>query len=139
MTTPGDSPGLGELPTALRRSFAPLAKTAFGLGLGAVSGGTLFLVTAYHLVARPAAPEGLQAHPFEGDPVGHLWLLENFFLGYDPVTWGGALAGLAWGLALGFALGFAIAGLRNAFLSAWLRYLRLRGNLTANRDFLDQI
>ncbi len=130
---------LDELPPRVRSRFLPLRKGALALAIGIGSGGLLFLVTAYHLCLRPGVPEHFANHPFEGDPVGHLWLLRQFFPGYDPVTWTGALAGLGWGLGIGFAVGFAIAAVRNTVLASWLLLVRARSNLAANRSFLDQI
>jgi hypothetical protein len=131
---------LKELPQPLRRAFAPLRKRALGMATGLVTGGALFLLTAYHLVFEPSVPTHLlEGHPFEGDPVGHLWLLRQYFHGYDPVTWSGAAFGFVWGAAAGFVLGFGLAALRNGVVQAWLIVVRARGNLAANKGFLDQI
>lgn len=130
---------LDELPLPLRGVFAPLRKRALGLATGVVTGSALFLLTAYHLVFEPAVPAHLTNHPFEGDPVGHLWLLQQYFAGYNPVSWSGALYGFAWAVGVGFVLGFGIAGLRNRIVQAWLFVVRARGNLDANKGFLDQI
>ncbi len=130
---------LAELPPRLRDSFAPLRKRAMGLAVGLTSSLLFFGITAYHLVFQPEVPAHLENHPFEGDPVGHLWLLVQYFPGYDPVSWEGAFAGFAWGLGAGFVLGFGGAALRNAVVASWLFVVRMRGNLDANKGFLDQI
>lgn len=130
---------LDELPPRLQRAFAPMRKRALGLATGLVLGALVFGVTAYHLVFQPGVPEGLTNYPFGDDPVGHLWLLQQYFAGYDPVSWGGAAIGFCWGAGVGFVLGFAIAALRNIIVQTWLLVVRARGNLQANKGFLDQI
>ena len=138
MATP-ISEDVEELPPRLRQAFAPLRKRPLGFATGLVLGGALFLVTALHLVFHPGVPEHLTNYPFGDDPVGHLWLLEQYFPGYDPVSWAGAASGFAWAAGAGFVLGFGIAALRNGIVQSWLFIVRARGNLDANKGFLDQI
>ena len=130
---------LDQLPPRLRQAFAPLRKRALGLAMGLVTGLVLFLITAYHLAFDPSAPAHLANHPFDGDPIGHLWLLQQYFSGYDPVSWTGAAFGFVWAAAVGFVVGFGIAALRNGIVQGWLMVVRARGNLDANKGFLDQI
>ena len=76
MTSTEVKEALKELPPALRFAFAPLVKRALGFAVGIVFGGTLFLVTIYHLIFGPELDF-------------HLWLLANYFFGYDPESWSG--------------------------------------------------
>jgi len=139
MTNPSVSEELSDLPPVLRRAFGPLHKRALGLAVGATVTGLLFLVTAYHLVFQPGIPEAMTHRPFGRDAIGHLRLLSQFMPGYDPASWQGALVGVGWAFAYGFVLGFAIAALRNTVVRASLFTVRARGNLDANKGFLDQI
>ena len=139
MTTPSVTEELSELSPVLRRAFGPLKKRALGLAMGTTLGGLLFLVTAYHLVFQPGIPEAMTHRAFGEDSIGHLRLLSQFFAGYDPASWQGAFIGLGWVFGLGFVLGMAIAALRNTVVRVSLFTVRARGNLDANKGFLDQI
>lgn len=128
-----------ELPPRLRRSFAPLDKLALGLAFGLYCGAALFLVTAYNLLLSDfliANVDHLASREYSGS---YLWLLENYFRGYDPTSWLGALIGTAWASASGFVMGWFLAFARNTFLATWLFVVRIRQNLAANRGFLDRL
>jgi len=139
MEKPTVTEELEELDPLLRRAFSPLKKRALGLAVGLVSGGLLFLVTAYHLVFHPGVPASLRSRPFGDDPVGHLRLLGQYFSGYDPDSWTGAMIGFVWVGGLGYVLGVAIAALRNLVVRISLFVVKVKGNLSANKGFLDQI
>jgi hypothetical protein len=130
---------LKELPPELRLAFEPLDKRAFGLAVGAWFGLAVFGVTGYHLaldawlLERVPALDGLK---YSGDP---LWLLAQYFRGYDPTTWLGAAIGGLWGLWTGFVMGWFLAFARNLFVAGWLFAVRTREQLAANREFLDHI
>ncbi|MFT5285824.1 MAG: hypothetical protein ACI8TQ_001992 [Planctomycetota bacterium] len=128
-----------QLSPLMRRAFAPLKKRALGFATGLTFGGLLFFVTAYHIVFQPGVPENLTSMPFGKDPVGHLRLLGQYFTGYEPDTLGGAGIGACWLIGLGFILGFVVAALRNLVVRIFLFSVRARGNLDANKGFLDQI
>ncbi len=128
-----------ELPPKLRPAFAPLDKRAFGLAVGAFFGGGVFLVTAYHLLLSEVLIERidvLAGHEYSGSG---LWLLENYFRGYSPESWAGALIGGLWGAWSGFVTGWFLALCRNVLVATWLLVLRTRQNLAASRGFLDHI
>lgn len=139
MSTPIEERELQELPAELRLAFQPLDKRAFGIAVGLWAALGMFGVTVYHLVlddwllGRVAALEGLK---YSGDP---LWLLAQYFRGYDPTTIGGALIGGLWGLWTGFVMGWFLAFARNLFVAAWLFAIKTREQLSANREFLDHI
>jgi hypothetical protein len=139
MRTAMDERELAGLPGPLRLAFAPLDKRAFGLALGVWAGLGVFGVTAYHLLLDSflrAHVEVLAGASYSGDL---LWLLAQFFRGYDPTTWGGAAIGGLWGLWTGFILGWFAAFVRNLCVAAWLFGVRTREQLAANREFLDHI
>lgn len=116
----------GTLPADLALVVAGrLHKRALGIALGAVLGGSVFLVTAVTL-AVPNIPR---------EPLG---LLSEFFLGYR-VSWSGAFTGLFWGGAVGFVFGWFAAFCRNLVLATWLFFARTRAQIAATRDFLDHI
>ena len=139
METHTVSEELEQLSPILRRAFGPLKKRALGFAVGLTMGSVFFLVTAYHLVFHPGVPEGPHAWPFGQDPVGHLRLLGQYFTGYEPDTWAGAAIGACWLVGTGFIVGFVVAALRNTVVRISLFAVRARGNLDANKGFLDQI
>ena len=95
-----------------------------GLVLGLVFGLGVFVATNWLVIKG-------------GEPVGpHLQLLGQYFIGYE-VTPIGSLIGFAWGFASGFALGWIGAGLRNFIVSIYVNIFKLRGRMTAVRDFID--
>lgn len=128
-----------ELPPRLRPAFAPLDKRAFGLAVGVLFGGGVLLLTAYHLLLSDVLVRHLDVlagHEYSGSD---LWLLENYFKGYSPESWAGALIGAAWGLWSGFVMGWFVAFCRNLLVALWILVLRTRQNLAASRGFLDHI
>ena len=117
---------LSELPQQLRFAFSPLIKRAMGFATALLFGLSLFLPNAWHLL-------------FDPEHVTHLWLMRNYFAGYDPTTWGGALIGLLWALWTGFVMGWMFAAIRNFVVAVWIIFIRAKANLAANPDFLDHI
>ena len=139
MQNPIEERDLKELPPELRLAFEPLDKRAFGLAIGVWAGLGLFGMTAYHLVLDSwlmAHVPFLAGKSYSGDS---LWLLAQYFRGYDPTTWAGAAIGALWGLWTGFVVGWFLAFARNLFVAIWLFALRTREQLAANREFLDHI
>jgi len=139
MRKPIDPEDLRRLPPELRAGLLPLDKLALGLGCGVTAALAILGVTAYHLLLSDwlvAHVAVLQGRTFSGDG---LWLLEQYFAGYAPDTWSGALIGALWGLWVGFVFGWFAAFLRNLTLATWLFFLRARQRLASQRDFLDQI
>jgi len=139
MSTPTVSEELKELPPVLRRAFGPLKKRALGFAVGTTLATLLFAVSGFHLVFQPGIPESMTHRPFGEDAIGHLRLLSQFLPGYDPANWAGAFVGIGWVFGYGFFLGVAMAALRNTVVRASLFTVRARGNLAANKGFLDQI
>lgn len=130
---------LAQLPAELRLAFEPLDKRAFGLAVGVWAGLAVFGVTAYHLALDDRLLEHVEIlsdSKYSGDS---LWLLAQYFRGYDPTTLGGAAIGALWGLWTGFVMGWFLAFARNLFVAAWLFAIRTREQLAANREFLDHI
>jgi hypothetical protein len=108
----------------LARTFAPMHKRVLGTAVGLAAASLIFLLTAFHVVARP---NGL---PIE--------LLSVYFYGYD-VSWRGAFVGAWWAFVAGFVGGWFAAFLRNLVIAIWLMIVRIRADLGASQDFLDQI
>lgn len=73
---------------------------AWGISMGLLLGGGLFLATAFLVI--------------KGGPVvgQHLGLLSAFFPGYR-VTWGGAFIGFVYAFVLGYGLGRVIGSVYN--------------------------
>lgn len=106
------------------QSLAKLDKTALGISVGAVFGVAIFFATNVLIFKG-------------GDVIGpNLSLLGHYFIGYD-VTFSGSLIGLVYGFISGFVLGWLIAFLRNSVFTIYLHVLRLKSNLTAANDFID--
>jgi hypothetical protein len=112
-------------PDDLRLAFAPLHKRALGVAVGCVAGLGFFVVTAFHVVLRPA-----DAPP--------LALLGQYFYGYE-VSWGGAFVGLFWGFFTGFVAGWFVAFVRNLVTAIRIFIVRTKGELAQTKDFLDHI
>ena len=130
---------MAELPPELALAFRPLDKRAFGLAVGVWAGLCLFGVTVYHLVLDSwllGHVGVLSDAQYSGDS---LWLLAQYFRGYDPTNLAGAAIGGVWGLWTGFVMGWFLAFARNLFVAAWLFAIRTREQLAANREFLDHI
>ena len=139
MSTPSVNEELQELPPLLRRAFGPLKKRALGFAIGTTLAGLLFVISGYHLVFQPGIPESMTHRPFGEDAIGHLRLATHFLPGYDPANWAGAFIGIGWIFGYGFVLGVGLAALRNTVVRASLFTVRARGNLAANKGFLDQL
>ena len=105
-------------------AFNRAHKSALGLAFGVLSGGALFLLTAFHVVLN-----------IDGLPLG---LLSHYFQGYD-VTWNGAFVGLAWGLAVGFVGGWLLGFVHNFTVAVWMLIVLTKQDLRNSRDFLDHI
>ena len=114
-----------QIPPPLASVLAPFDRHAFGIAIGTVSGLGVFLLTASDLLWQP-------------QPGLSLELLGQYFPGYG-VTWGGAVAGLAWAFAAGYGAGWFTAFVRNLGIAAWIFMVRSRHEMAATRDFLDQI
>lgn len=123
MSTPPVQPDPVEL--ALARALAPMHKRVLGVAVGLTAALGVFVVTAFHVVARP--PDALSIE-----------LLAQYFYGYE-VTWRGAFIGAWWAFVAGFVAGWFAAFLRNVSIAIWLMVVRMRANLTETRDFLDHI
>jgi len=123
MASPDPHAPAGE--DALVLAFAPVHKRYFGIAIGLVSGGLLWLVTLIFLVRGPSEGEGL-------------WLLAQYFTGYT-VSIGGAFVGLAWGFVAGFVAGWFFAFCRNLVVATSIFLIRAKAELTQTRDFLDHI
>lgn len=139
MSTQIEERELAELPPELRLAFEPLDKRAFGLAVGAWAALAVFGVTLHHLVLDRwllGHIEVLSGAKYSGDS---LWLLAQYFRGYDPTSYGGAAIGGLWGLWTGFVMGWFLAFARNLFVAGWLFAIRTREQLAANREFLDHI
>ena len=106
-------------------AFAPLHRTALGLGSGVVLGALLAIAT-FVMVIRGGYPEP------------NLSLLAQFFRGYS-VTWPGVIVGFLWGFAVGFGLGWGFALVRNATVWIWLTLIRSRAEMEQYSDFLDHL
>ena len=107
------------------RAFAPLHKLALGLAFGLTAGVGIFLITAFHVIARPV----------DGLPI---YLLDQYFYGYR-VTWLGAIIGFWWGFVAGFAAGWFLAFCRNFAVATWMFVIRTKASLQETTDFLDHI
>ena len=124
-TTVTDRRALGEpIEIMLAREFAPVHKRVLGVAVGTTAASVVFLVTAFHVIARP---DGL---PLE--------LLSVYFYGYE-VPWRGALIGAWWAFVAGFVFGWFAAFLRNVVIAIWLMVVRIRMHLSEARDFLDHL
>lgn len=108
----------------LARAFAPMHKRVLGVSVGLTAALLIFLLTAFHIIARP---NGLAIEP-----------LSAFFYGYE-VTWRGAFIGAWWAFVAGFVGGWFAAFMRNFVIALWLMVVRMRANMNEARDFLDHI
>jgi hypothetical protein len=106
-------------------AFAPMHKRVLGLALGFNAAVVIWVITVFHVVARP--PDALS-----------LENLSEIFFGYE-ISWRGAFIGAWWAFVAGFVAGWFAAFLRNLVLATWLAIVRLRANLAETRDFLDHI
>jgi hypothetical protein len=112
-----------SLSPLLASAFAPVHKRALGTAVGLTLGAAVAIVTAFHVVVRPAsAPD--------------IGLLAQYFYGYT-VSWRGIGVGFFWGFVTGFATGWFVGFVRNFTLNAWLLIVRTKANLA--QPFLDDI
>lgn len=118
-------PAAPALPDALALAFAPMHKRAFGIAVGTATGLFFFLLTGFHMIVQP-------------EPALNLWLLRQYFYGYQ-VTWTGAFIAAFWGFFAGFVAGWFVAFCRNLVIAVSLFVSRTRAELRATRDFLDHI
>jgi hypothetical protein len=86
--------------STVQASLMRLNARAWGISIGLLLGGGLFLATVF-LVIRGG--------PMVGQ---HLSMLRVFFPGYS-VTWLGAFVGFIYGFVLGYGLGRIIGGVYN--------------------------
>lgn len=114
----------GAVDELIVQSLARVDAIAFGVAIGTVLGFGVFFATIVLLWKG-------------GDVIGPtLGLLDQYFIGYE-VTPVGSLIGFAWGFATGFVIGWIGAGLRNLIVRIYLNIFKLRGRMTAVRDFID--
>lgn len=125
MQLPASAPDPRDLPEQLVLAFAPLHKRAFGIAIGLALASAVFVLTVFHVLARPQNAIELS-------------LLAQYFYGYT-VSWKGAVVGSLWGFFSGFVAGWFVAFSRNALMATWIFLGRARSELTATRDFLDHI
>ena len=94
---------------AMTHNFPKLDPIAFGLSIGAVIGLSLFAVTFLLTITNADISET------------RLWLLSEFFIGYQ-VTFGGSFIGMLYGFVSGFIMGWGIAFLRNTVTLIYLAF-----------------
>lgn len=96
-----------DLEKVVLRRLLRLNAKVYGLVAGLVAGFGLFIATNWLILkGGPIGPEG---EPVIGP---NLWLLSQFFIGYQ-VTFVGSLIGFAYAFVLGYLGGFFIATLYN--------------------------
>lgn len=106
------------------QSLARLDQTALGVAVGALFGLVIFLATNFLILKG-------------GDEIGpNLALLGQYFIGYK-VTFAGSFIGLIYGLVCGFILGWLIAFLRNLIISIYIYIIKLKRNMAAFNEFID--
>ena len=129
MKTPREKTPLEEelqcLPEPVQRAFLPVQKHAMGVALG-VTGALLLAVV--NIVTLYQFGEGRL-----------LWLLANYCPGYNPDIGLGVVVGVLWVGAYGYVMGWLLTALRNRVLAAQRTAIRVREQLSQDRDFLDQI
>lgn len=108
---------------AVRALFPRIHTLALGAAVALTAGAAMFLLTAFHVVARPDVPLGLLS-----------WYIVGF-----SVSWPGAFVGLAWGTVIGFAVGCVLGFVHNLTIDAWVFVLKTRADLSRSRNFLDQV
>ena len=106
------------------QSLARLDGVALGVALGTLFGLIIFLATNILILKG-------------GSEIGpNLALLSQYFIGYE-VTFGGSLIGLAYGLLAGFIFGWLIASLRNIIVAIYLHLLKIKRNISAVNEYID--
>lgn len=114
----------GTVDQVIVRSLAKLDGFALGIAMGTLSGAIVFLATNILLLKG-------------GEVIGPtLSLLGEYFVGYR-VTFLGSFIGLAYGFAGGFVIGWLIAFLRNMMINIYVFTMKLKGNMSAINDFID--
>ncbi len=92
-----------------------LRATAYGITIGLMLGGLLFLVTNWLILkGGPIGPDG---EPVIGP---HLQLLGHILIGYE-VTFAGSLVGFAYGFGGGFVAGYLMAWIYNGLVDLKIR------------------
>ena len=84
----------------IRRAFERVSQQGWGLALGVLAGGGLFLATA--ILVIKGGP----------DPGPHLGLLGVYFPGYR-VTWAGSFIGAGYAFLIGYLAGLTIGVVYN--------------------------
>lgn len=106
------------------QSLARLDGTALGVALGVMGGLVIFAATMFLIFKG-------------GDVIGpNLSLLAQFFPGYE-VSMIGSFIGAFYGIVSGFIIGWLIAFLRNFAVSVYIHFLKLKGNMSAVGDYID--
>jgi hypothetical protein len=106
------------------QSLARLDGVALGVALGTLFGLIVFLATNILILKG-------------GSEIGpNLALLSQYFIGYE-VTFGGSLIGLAYGSLAGFVFGWLIAILRNIIVAIYLHLLKIKRNISAVNEYID--
>lgn len=122
--SPAIRPTERKLEQRLLRAFAPLDARALGLSIGIVAAVALSVVTMLSMAMDPA-----QRFPLE--------LLRQFFPGYSRSLAGGVLGAL-WAFVTGFIIGWILCAARNMVMAFWLLKARVRSDIQASHDVLDQ-
>ena len=112
---------------ALTLARAPVHKRAFGMAVGLIAGGIVFLLTVFHIVLHANGEGGL-----------NIALLAQFFYGYS-VSWVGAFIGLAWGFATGVVFAWFLAFVRNLVVTVLAFAVMTEEDAAQTRRFLDHI
>ncbi len=115
---------LNETDKLIAQSLAKLDGLALGISLGILFGLIIFFATNILIIKG-------------GDIVGpNLVLLNQYFIGYE-ITFTGSLIGLIYGFVSGFVLGWLIAFLRNFIVAVYLHILKVKSNMSAVNDYID--
>jgi hypothetical protein len=113
-----------ELERRVLRAFAPLNARALGLSLGIVAALAISALTELSIIV-------------DKDREFPLHLLRNYFPGYS-VSVAGILVGAVWAFVAGFMFGWLMATIRNVVIGAWILKAKMRADIEASRDVLDQ-
>ena len=105
----------------LLRAFAKLDCKAMGIAIGLWAALSLSAMTVLLVI---------DGGPFPGL---HLELLSQFFVGYT-VTLTGSIIGFGYGFITGFCAGWLIAFLRNLYISAYIRVIKLKSAMVTLND-----
>jgi hypothetical protein len=116
---------LAALPPEDALAFAPLHKRHFGTAIGFAAALVVSGLTIIDLLMGRGASSSL-------------WLLTNYFNGYQ-VSWPGVVIGGLWAFFVGFVGGWFVAFCRNFALAAAVFWVRAKANFGASREFLDHI